>query len=162
MRNKKREVTDLAEITAILAECTTLRLAINAEPYPYIVPVSFGIKETESLPVIYFHCAPEGLKLDLIAQNPGIAFEADEFIKYEPLSHGITARYKSVIGTGRCSIVNDRDEIISGLHTITAHCGYDEYDIENCGSLEHVTVCRIDTVTLTGKRNLPPLSAEGK
>ena len=45
MRRKDREVTDRKEIAAMIAGMDTIRIAMNAEDGPYIVPLSFGIEE---------------------------------------------------------------------------------------------------------------------
>lgn len=42
MRRKDREVTEVATIKQIVAQCLVLRLAITQADYPYIVPVNFG------------------------------------------------------------------------------------------------------------------------
>ena len=121
----------------------------------YVVPVSFGLTVEEGKPVIYFHCAREGMKLDLLRKDPRVCVEGDIFIRTEPTDHGITTRYESVIGTGTCEIVTDTETCIRGLAAITDHYGYEGYDIRNCRALSFLHVCRIPLDTLTGKHNLP-------
>ena len=45
MRKADREIKDFEEIKELLDECQTIRLAMHDEPYPYIVPLSYGWEE---------------------------------------------------------------------------------------------------------------------
>ena len=155
MRRKDREVTDPQEIFDILKRCDTVRIAVYGEEYPYIVPVSFGTEMIVGKAVVYFHCAREGLKVDLIRANPRVCVEGDIFIKIEPTDHGITTRYESVIGFGACRFVEDMDEIVHGLKVLTEHYGYYNYPLERCRGIEHLFVGKIVLDEMTGKRNLP-------
>ena len=155
MRRKDREVTDQAVMLDILQRCDTVRIGIRGEEYPYVVPVSFGLTVEEGRPVIYFHCAREGQKLDLLRKDPRVCVEGDIFIRTEPTDHGITTRYESVIGTGICEILNEEAACVRGLQAICDHYGYEGYDLRNCRALSFLHVCRIPLDTLTGKRNLP-------
>ena len=153
MRRKDREVTDIAEIFDILNRCDTVRIAMQGEKYPYVVPVSFGAELADGKPVVYFHCAREGLKIDLLKANPHVCVEGDIFIKTEPTDHGITTRYESVIGFGECQFLEDTDEIIHALKVLTEHYGYDNYDLANCRALQYTYVGKIILNEITGKRN---------
>jgi hypothetical protein len=152
MRRKDREISDWQEIFNILLSCDTVRIGMTG---PYIVPVSFGADMAEGKIVIYFHCAVEGQKIDLLKADNHVCIEADRFIRTEPTDHGITTRYESVIGRGTCEFLQDGNEIIYGLKTITDHYGYPDYDLSHCRALEHVVVGKIVLDEITGKRNLP-------
>ena len=153
MRRTDREVKDMGEIFDILNRCDTVRIAIQGEQYPYTVPVSFGAELEDGKAVVYFHCAREGLKVDLLRANPHVCVEGDIFIKTEPTDHGITTRYESVIGFGECRFLEETDEIIHALKVLTEHYGYYEYDLANCRSLQYTCVCKIILHEITGKRN---------
>ena len=43
MRRRDREVQDRDEILAMLGRCDTVRIAMQGEGGPYVVPVSFGL-----------------------------------------------------------------------------------------------------------------------
>ena len=155
MRRKDREIVNPDEILDILRRCDTVRIGIRGTEYPYVVPVSFGVEVEDGAPVVYFHCAREGLKLDLLRQDPRVCVEGDICIKIEPTDHGITTRYESVIGTGVCEILADPDACVRGLQAICNHYGFCNYDLQNCRSLAFLHVGRIRLDTLTGKHNLP-------
>ena len=155
MRRKDREIRDMNAKFDILNRCDTVRIGIRGGEYPYVVPVSFGAEMADGKPVIYFHCAREGLKLDLLKANPSVCVEGDIFIGVETTEKGITTRYESVIGFGTFEIVTDKDEIIHGLKVLTEHYGYFDYPLDRCRALEYLYVGKITLDEITGKRNLP-------
>ena len=155
MRRKDREVSASSEIFDILARCQVLRIAMHDEPYPYIVPVSFGMEVIDGKAIVYFHCAQQGMKLDLLRANPCVCVEGDIFINVESTLHGITTRYESVIGRGECRLLTDADEIVHGLRLIVDHYGYTDYPLERCSGIEHLLIGRIVLDEITGKHNLP-------
>lgn len=66
MRRKDREISSREEIIKIIREEGICRLAIKDEPYPYIVPMNYGIEIGGEQINLYFHSAIEGRKIDLI------------------------------------------------------------------------------------------------
>ena len=154
MRLKSREINDFNEIVDVLERCNTLRIAFRGDTYPYIVPVSFGIKKNMDDISLYFHGAKEGYKIEQIQKYPMVCIEGDIFYKAEETSYGITAKYESVIGYGIIEKV-ENDEIIDGLKAICAHYNYAEYPIEKCKTLPMTAVYKIKINKLTGKRKLP-------
>lgn len=157
MRRKDREVTNPDEIFDILTRCDTLRIAMRGEEYPYIVPVSFGAEKEDGVPVVYFHCARLGKKVDLLRRDPRVSVEGDIFYRTETTDHGITARYESVIGYGECVLLEEEEEMRRGLAVLCAHYGYPDYDLSDCRGFPYVYVGKIVLSEMTGKRNLPAL-----
>ena len=157
MRRKDREILDIHEIFEILNRCSTIRIGIQGNKRPYIVPVSFGVEMDDGKPVVYFHCAKQGLKLDMLKENAYVCVEGDIFIKTETTDHGITTRYESVIGYGTCEILSDKHEVLHGLRVLTEHYGYYDYPLDRCRGMEHLVVGKILLEEITGKRNLPGL-----
>lgn len=154
MRRKDREVQNICEIFDILKRCDTIRIGIHGDTHPYVVPVSFGAEMADGKPVVYFHCARQGMKLDLLSNNAFVCVEGDIFIGVETTEKGITTRYESVIGFGECRFVTDREEIVHGLQLLTEHYGYREYPLDRCRGLENLLVGKIVLSEITGKRNL--------
>ena len=155
MRRKDREVTNPDEIYDILMRCNTIKIAMNGDVYPYIVPVSFGAEIAEGKFVIYFHCAQKGRKIELLKANPHVCIEGEIFIQIERTEHGITTRYESIIGFGECTFVTEQAEIIHGMKLLTEHYGYDEYPLDSCAGLNHLFVGKIVLDEIYGKKNLP-------
>ena len=155
MRRKDREVQSPDEIFDILNRCDTVRVAFRGEKDPYVVPVSFGAELVNGKVIVYFHCAREGIKLELLKKDSRICLEGDIFIRTETTDHGITTRYESVIGFGECRIVEDEQEIKHGLKLLTEHYGYMDYSLDRCRALEYLYVVKAVLSEITGKRNLP-------
>ena len=155
MRRKDREVQNRAEVFDILNRCDTVRIAMRGDRYPYVVPVSFGMEILEDKAILYFHCAQQGMKVDLLRANPFVCVEGDIFLNVEKTAHGITARYESVIGFRKCQLITDVDEILHGLKALTEHYGYHDYPLDRCMGISHVLIGKIVLEKITGKRNLP-------
>lgn len=153
MNRKDREVSGF-DIIDILNRCDTLRIGLMNGKQVYVVPVSFGVEIKNDLPIIYFHCAKTGLKIDCLNANPEVGFEADIFYKTEPVGMSITARYESIIGNGIISEVWD-EEKVHGLDSILKHYHYDGFPVKDCKSLPRTSVYKITVREITGKRNLP-------
>ena len=154
MRRNEREVTDKNEIFDILSRCDTVRIGIQGDGCPYIVPITPAVEMEEGKAVVYFHCAKEGRKIELLRANPNVCIEGDFFIKTEKIAHGITTRYESVIGFGRCEFLKDEGEIVRALRLLVEQYGYPNYPLEECKSLSRVLVGKIVLDEITGKRNL--------
>ena len=153
MRRKDREVIDNTEILSILKKSNTIRIGMYDDEFPYIVPVSFGFEIIDQKPVVYFHSATQGMKIELLARNPNVCVEADNFFKVQKTTHGITARYESIIGFGKCEEVYNKEEIIKGLRLILEHYEYGDYPLERCGEIINVKIYRIMLDKITGKLN---------
>ena len=126
MRRKDREITDRQAIIKIIESCQCCRIGFQDDGEVYIVPLNFGFEYDEERYVLYFHGAKEGRKIDLIAKNPCVGFEMDtNHGIYPKANNGIacayTARFQSVIGTGKVSMVSDADEKKRGLLLIMQH-----------------------------------------
>lgn len=155
MRRTDREIKDINEIVDILNKGNVIRVSMFNDVYPYIVPLSYGFEQIEDKIYIYIHSANEGLKLDLIRNNPNVAVETDEFIKTERIKHGITSRYRSVIAFGNALILDNDEEKKHGLRLIVDHYGYNDFNLDICNNFSFTTVVRIEVKEIFGKKNLP-------
>lgn len=144
MRNTKKEVTDKKIIEAILKEAVWCQLAMTDGDLPYIVPLNYGYHEN----ALYIHCAPEGMKLDLIRKNPKVAFNVTLDAKY--LEGKLTMRYRSVNGTGIASIIEDEEGKRKALNHLTAHFGAEPHN-HNAQSLKTIVMIKVEIVSTTGK-----------
>lgn len=155
MRRKDREIENKDEILDILKRCNTIKIGMYGDLYPYVVPVLFGMEIVENKTIIYFHCAKQGTKLDLLKANSHVCVEGEIFLQIEKTEHGITARYESVVGFGECTFVSDSKEIIHGMKLLMEHYGYNDYPLERCAGLNHLLVGKIILDEIYGKKNLP-------
>ena len=72
MRKAQREVKEFDAVVSILDRCQTVRLGLHDDKFPYVVPLSFGWEQIDGKLFLYFHCAKEGKKVDLIAKNNAV------------------------------------------------------------------------------------------
>ena len=115
MRRKDREINDFDEMIKIIRKCDSCVIALNDDGFPYVVPLNFGLDIEGDQVYLYFHCAMEGKKLDLIRKDNRVTFEMDcehNFILYEERM-SCTMGYASVIGHGTMEFVSNEDKLKS-------------------------------------------------
>ena len=155
MRRADREVTDPERIAAIIAACDIVEVAYADAEGLTIVPLNFGYAEENGKRVFYFHSAKSGRKLDLIAGTPSVGFELD--VNYalvegeEACRH--TARFQSVIGTGRVSFVEEAAQKEAALQALMLHnTGKDGWTFSGA-MLDSVRVFKLEVETLSCKEH---------
>ncbi|MDR1953948.1 MAG: pyridoxamine 5'-phosphate oxidase family protein [Clostridiales Family XIII bacterium] len=154
MRKADREVKNADELKAILEKCDVCRLGLAADDVPYIVPMNFGYEYTDGNLTLYFHCAGEGKKLDILTQNPQVCFEMDcsHELKKSDRPCGYSMNYESIIGNGVAEICHERDEKIYGLtRLMEKYSDARTFEFPE-RELERVTVVRVAATSFTGKR----------
>lgn len=124
MRRKDREITDFAEIVAVMEQCEVCHVAFNGEEYPYVVPMNFGLVVAGERVTLYFHGAQTGKKHELLRRSNKVSFVMEYT---HPIVTGpqvgeceATMEYESVMGTGILEYVSEADKV-GGLETILAH-----------------------------------------
>ena len=70
MRRKDRETTEERAYEILKNGEYGILSTIGEDGYPYGVPVNFAVECNK----IYFHCAPEGYKLECLRENPKVSF----------------------------------------------------------------------------------------
>jgi nitroimidazol reductase NimA-like FMN-containing flavoprotein (pyridoxamine 5'-phosphate oxidase superfamily) len=151
MRRHEREIREETEIHEILEKALVCRLGLNDGRYPYVVPMNYGYRNG----CMYFHCAREGRKIDILKKNDRVCIEVDidsRVVRGETPCRW-TAKYRSVIGFGRARIIDDEREKKYGLDVIMAHYGGQggEYDEK---SLQRTCVIEVVIESMTGKQSL--------
>jgi len=149
MRRKDREITDRAEIDAILRSANLMRIALVDGDMPFLVPVFYAFDGS----ALYFHSAQAGTKIDLMKRNNNICFEigvdhgfieSDEACDFE-------ARHRTVIGMGKAVFVDDETEKIQALDRIVAHFTQKKFQYPKA-NLERTAVIRIEIASIKGKK----------
>ncbi len=149
MRRKEREIKDAVIIHQILSKSSVCRLAIHDEPFPYIVPMNYGYKGG----ALFFHCALEGKKLELIKNNNKVGFEIeyDSEVIHDVISCKWTTRYRSVIGTGEVEIISDNEEKKFGFDAIMQQHG--KFDnVYNEAALKKALVLKLKIISYSAKQ----------
>ena len=151
MRKSNREIKEFDKIVELLDRCQVIRLGLYADDYPYVVPLSFGWEVNDGKLEIYFHCAKEGKKIDLMAKCDRVCVEADILNGYRATERGVTADYESVIGFGTVKEVSG-SEAIHGIKKLLDHCSISGYSPEDCVLMGIVAVYKITIENMTGKK----------
>ena len=156
MRRKEREVKNFFEITEIIGRCRVCRIGFSTAFAPYILPLNFGFFVDNENITLYFHCANQGKKLDLLAKNPLVGWEMD-------CSHALvegdeacnySMKYESVIGSGIASVVDDFSEKEKALTLIMKQYSSDKEFSFPEKAVNAVTVFKIEVSEYTAKRYL--------
>ena len=121
----------------------------------YGVPLSLASTDDKTW---YFHCAPEGDKLDAIAAHPEVCLSAVTKCTptVGPNDGSFTLQYRSAIAFGRAVLVTDVEEKVAALRAISERFlpqYMDAFDEAIRRSLHRTAVVRITlTAPPTGKR----------
>lgn len=157
MRRKDREVTESSQIRQMLEEFKVCRLGIVDEGAPYVVPMNMACDYDGEKLVLYFHCAREGRKLELIRKNPKVGFEMDKEIALVEGNTPCQYSYKfaSIIGKGTAKIVEDEEEKVKALTKLMKHQSSRDFDDfeKNPKLLKAVAVIRVTVEEYTCKQN---------
>jgi uncharacterized protein len=149
MRRTDREITDRSEIDDIIRQCQVCRLGLTDGVEPYVVPLSFGYDGR----ALYFHCAREGRKLDILRKNSRVCFEFDIL---DGLVTGDAAcqwgmAYRSVIGAGQGHIIEGSDEKCQALAILMKQYADAAFTFPDA-AVDSVAIIRVDISSISGKQ----------
>lgn len=135
---------------AIIRRSLVCRLGLCDGQRPYVVPVCFGYEDG----VLYIHSAWQGKKIELIRRNENVCFEFDvdvAVVEHQlPCEWGM--KYRSVIGTGKATFIEEPEPKKAALQQIMKQYAQGEFTFSTL-SLEAVAVVRIDIEKMTGKES---------
>ncbi len=149
MRKSEREIGDRTEMDAIIRASMVCRLGLMDENEPYIVPLSFGYDGN----ALYFHSAPAGRKIELLARRNRVCFEFDKveglIAAEEACRWGV--RYRSVMGTGRAFLLEDLEEKRHALALIMRQYSPGTFTFPE-ESVRKTAVIKVVIETISGKQ----------
>lgn len=154
MRRKDREITDFNEILSVVRKCDVCRLALHDEPYPYILPLNFGMEVKGTQITLYFHGANAGKKYELLARDPHAGFEMDcgHELVFDEEKGNCTMAYESVMGTGVVEIVPDAEKE-AALRCLMAHYRAEDFPY-NPKAVPVTTILKLTVCSVTAKRRI--------
>lgn len=150
MLNKDKQITDNQKIEEIIKSGRLCHIAMANRNEPYLVTVNYGYWDN----TIYFHSAPKGKKIDWLRKNPRVCFMIytdDELVEGENPCRDWSMKYKSVIGSGRATLLKHPAEKIEGLNILMAQYtknGPFKFSEKN---LRDTTVIKIEIEEISGK-----------
>lgn len=152
MFRKMRRIKQLmpeAETISVFNRTSCGTLAVMGDDgYPYAVPLSFVYQEKK----LYFHCAPQGHKLDAIRANGKASFCVVD--KDEIVPEKTTSFFRSAIAFGNAAVVTDEAEKRRALELLAEKYfpGYDELNRKEVeSSLDRVCILCLTIEHMTGK-----------
>jgi nitroimidazol reductase NimA-like FMN-containing flavoprotein (pyridoxamine 5'-phosphate oxidase superfamily) len=158
MRRTDREITDPTEIADILRNSDACHLALVDDGKPYLVALNYGFSwdatKEGTLPVIYFHCANAGKKLDIIRKNDAAAFFIDtghELVRGEK-DCDWSMKYRSVAGNGSIAFVEETAEKKRGLDLLMNHySGRTEFSYDEA-LFARTVILKLTVSSISGKK----------
>lgn len=148
MRRKEKAMTE-AETLEVLEKAEYGVLStVSTDNTPYGVPMNFVYVDG----AIYFHCAPEGHRIENITANHNACLTVVDSVVLMP--EKFNTQYRSVTAFGTIAPVTDAEEKKKGLMAVSDklspehHAAGMEY-IENAFS--KVTVLKMEITRMTGK-----------
>ncbi|MFH1144960.1 MAG: pyridoxamine 5'-phosphate oxidase family protein [Candidatus Eisenbacteria bacterium] len=150
MRRTERAVESRAEIDTIIRRSQVCRLGLSDEGQPYIVPLCFGYDGQ----ALYFHCAKDGRKLEILRRNNRVCFEFDivESMVEAEQGCGWSLRYQSVVGIGTAYPVEDSAGKQRALALLMAQYAERIFSFPP-DAVSRTAVIRIEIESLTGKQS---------
>ena len=149
MRRKDKQI-ESALVADVLSRAKVCRLGLCAENRPYVVPLCFGYEDN----ALYFHCASQGKKLDIIRENNNVCFEVDIDCKITEADKACDwgIKFKSVIGFGKAMFVDDAEQKRKALDIIMKQYSEKSFDYPD-KSIDNTTIIKIEIETMTGKQS---------
>ena len=153
MRRIDKQITDDSIIESIIQKALVCRIALSDGLIPYIVPLCFGYQNKE----LYFHSTKTGKKIEIIKRNPNVCFEFDVntgIVKADnPCKWSL--KYQSVVGYGKASFVENKDEKITAFNIIMRQYSDSnrQYNISE-KELEKTTIIKIKIENMAGKQSM--------
>ncbi len=161
MRRAHCEIKDREEMRRILDSANVGRMAtVDGQGYPYITPVNFVFHKDR----VYFHCAPQGEKLENLIRDPKVCFEVDIPLAYLEVGFNpeknpcrVHQLYECVIIRGKARVVPDGELKTDALNALVAkHEGNRDFEpiSPDMPAYRGCLVVEIDPENMTGKRDL--------
>lgn len=153
MRRKDRMVTEIEAKLDIIRGCRICRLGLLDEEGIYVVPMNFGFSYENGVLKLYFHCAPEGRKMDAIKRHPQVGFEMDGEGKLIPGEKACAYGYQfqSIIGSGTAALVTEPEEKKKALQYLMQQQTGRAFSFSDAEAAS-VTVFRVTAKEFSGKR----------
>jgi uncharacterized protein len=150
MRRDEKEIKDRREIDSIIRRSQVCRLGLSDNGQPYIVPLCFGYDGK----ALYFHCAKEGRKLDILRRNNKVCVEFDIVEELVEADQGCkwSMRYQSVIGSGTAHVIEDMEQVKIALTLLMAQYSKQSF-VFSPEKLKLTVVIKIEIKNLTGKQS---------
>ena len=150
MRKADREITDRAELEALLRKANVVHLGLWNGEQVYVVPMNYGYRDQ----ALYLHSAVEGRKIDILKRHPQVCFTVtgEQQVNEGEQACGWSTSFASIIGYGVATFLESKEEKIDGLNALMAQ--FSDRPMEYREDVLPITaVIRIDITEMTGKKH---------
>ena len=153
MRRNEREISGTNEIMGIIKKADVCRISLANGDIPYIVALNFGYQADDG-GKLFFHCANEGRKLEMIRKNNYACFQMDTDHHVYKGEKGCDwgMNYSSVVGYGYISVMTDPEARKAGLNCIMSHYGGGREYTYDENVLARTTILCLEIKEMTGKK----------
>ena len=156
IRRKEKAVDDQGEQRRILEQAQYITIAMCQQNEPYLVTLSHGYDKEKN--ILYFHCASEGKKIDILRKNNIVWGQAllDQGYVQGKCSH----LWAMVMFRGIVTFITDADEKRHALETMIKHLEDHPEPVMKKQitkkSLNQITIGRIAIEYMSGKQQIKP------
>ena len=152
IRRNDKAITDIREMREILRTAQYVTLAMCSNDEPYLVSLSHGYDEESNC--IYFHCAKEGKKIDILKANNLVWGQA--IVDHGYVQGACDHLYATTQFRGRVTFVEDIEDKEHALRAMIKSLDDNPEEIIEKQlapeSIQRVTIGRIDIDYLSGKK----------
>lgn len=153
IRRSDKELNDPRDIERVLGSVRIMAVACCLENEPYLFTVDFAWDSQAR--ELWFHCAAEGRKMDILQKNPRVCVTVVEDRGY--IDGECDHAYRSLIMEGKAQIVTDFSEKRRGLELLVRkHESQPEAVlarlVRDDETVRKVGMVRILVETITGKQ----------
>jgi nitroimidazol reductase NimA-like FMN-containing flavoprotein (pyridoxamine 5'-phosphate oxidase superfamily) len=153
IRRKEKAIKRRKEMVEILERAKYVTIAMCSNGEPYLVTISHGYDTEKNC--IYFHCAQEGKKIDILKENNTVWGQALEDHGY--VQGSCDHLYATVHFKGSVTLVHDADEkehaLLVMINSLEPNPGKVAGEQINPKSLARVGIGRIDITFMSGKKS---------
>jgi hypothetical protein len=143
---------DRSLIDEIIKSANVCHIAMSDGGQPYVIPVSFGYDGNN----LYFHGRAAGKKIDILKANDRVSFEftvgAEVVHSDKPCKWNF--RYRSVVGFGRATFLDDLKEKEEGLSHILRQYSSVSFQLPE-KAVQTTTVIKISIKSLSSRVSEP-------
>jgi hypothetical protein len=153
IRRREKEIKDRGEMIAVLEEAKFVTIAMCKDNEPYLVTLSHGYDRENNC--IYFHCAKEGKKIDILKGHNRVWGQAliDKGYVQQACDH----MYATTQFKGRVVFIENPEEKTYALEVMIKALDDDPEKVIGAQlseeSISKVQIGRIDVEYMSGKKS---------
>ena len=153
IRRKEKAIESTDEMVYIIKEAKYITIAMCKDNTPYLATLSHGYDDSKKC--IYFHCARDGKKIDILQENNLVWGQAVKDLGY------VTGKCDHLFATtqfmGRVQFIKDMSEKRHALTTMVNDLEPDPQKVVDDQftekSIARVNIGRIDIEYMSGKKS---------